>query len=308
MVGSSGVIHSEATIRQLLTRSHPSGVILYEATRVTSQVIDLTGCHFTDGIEFTFTGSAVTLLQPGASVLVVANIAAFQARFGSSLVPMIAGIFANGSNLRDSGETLTLVDNNGVQIFSVTYGDSAPWPGLADGSGASLVLHGASEADPANWRTSLGPPQPGLNLDLKSEWLRLYFSSAEQLNPAVVGEMADPDFDGLSNLVEFAANSDPRRGDSGHEALTAVVQPLFVDEGWNDFLTLEFRRLTSGGYTTVLQKSTDLTTWSDAVPSLVLLSTDNPGTGWQTLTYRSASPYSGILPAKIYYRLKVTKP
>ena len=33
MVGSSGVIHSEATIRQLLTRSHPPGVILYEATR-----------------------------------------------------------------------------------------------------------------------------------------------------------------------------------------------------------------------------------------------------------------------------------
>ena len=33
MMGSSGVIHSEATIRQLLTRLHPTGVILYEATR-----------------------------------------------------------------------------------------------------------------------------------------------------------------------------------------------------------------------------------------------------------------------------------
>ena len=33
MVGSSGVIHSEATFRQSLTRSHPSGVFLYEAMR-----------------------------------------------------------------------------------------------------------------------------------------------------------------------------------------------------------------------------------------------------------------------------------
>ena len=279
-----------------------------ELTNVTNQPLDLTGCHFTDGIEFTFTGSAVTLLQPGASVLVVANSAAFQARYGTALAPKIAGIFANGSNLRDSGETLTLVDNNGVQIFSVSYGDSSPWPGLADGSGSSLVLQGSSQADPANWRSSLGPPQPGMDLDLKSEWLRLYFNTAEQLDPAVSGDLADPDFDGISNLVEFVSNSDPRRGDSGHAPLTAAVQTLLVDESYNDFLTLEFRRLTSGGYTTLLQKSTNLATWSDAVPSLVLHSTDNPGTGWQTMTYRSATPYSGLVPEKVYYRLKISEP
>ena len=86
------------------------------------------------------------------------------------------------------------------------------------------------------------------------------------------------------------------------------MRTLLVDESYNDFLTLEFRRLTSGGYTTLLQKSTDLATWSDAVPSLVLHSTDNPGTGWQTLTYRSATPYPGFVPEKVYYRLKISKP
>ena len=279
-----------------------------ELTNVTNQPLDLTGCHFTDGIEFTFTGSAVTLLQPGASVLVVANSAAFQVRYGAALAPKIAGIFANGSNLRDSGETITLVDNNGVIIFSVSYGDRAPWPSNADGSGSSLVLQGTDEANSANWRSSLGPAQPGANLDIKSEWLRLYFSTQEQSDPFVCGDLADPDSDGISNLVELVSNSDPRHGDSGHDALTAAVQTLLVDEVYDEYFTLEFRSLTSLGYTTSLQKSTDLMTWIDAIPSLVLHSTDNLGTGWKTATYRSPGPFSGIAPGKIYYRLKVSKP
>src|SRR6185503_17190868 len=46
---------------------------------------DLNGVRFVDGIEFDFTGSAVTELAPGAHVLIVQNRAALEQRYGVGL-------------------------------------------------------------------------------------------------------------------------------------------------------------------------------------------------------------------------------
>src|SRR5204863_1344693 len=51
--------------------------------------LNLNGVRFTNGISFTFAGSAVTNLAPGQSVLVVKNALLFAARYGGSLA--IAG-------------------------------------------------------------------------------------------------------------------------------------------------------------------------------------------------------------------------
>ena len=53
--------------------------------------IDLTGVHFTAGIIFDFTAGTVLDLAPGGYVLVVSNLEAFTYRYGSALLPQVAG-------------------------------------------------------------------------------------------------------------------------------------------------------------------------------------------------------------------------
>jgi len=279
-----------------------------ELTNVTVEPLDLTGCHFTNGLEFTFTGSSIVLLPPGASVLIVANRDAAIARYGAAVGSAIAGEFANGTNLSDSGERLRLVDNAGQAIFDFTYSDAGSWPAGADGSGASLVLMGSDPSDPAKWRVSVGPPTPGAQLTLRDEWLRSHFSSAERNDPAISGDLADPDHDGLSNLAELCTASDPRRGDSGHDALIAAIQPMEVGGVMDRYLVLTFRRVIEPGLSVVLQSSSNLAAWSDATAQLVLHRTDDPRTGWQTLTYRSAQPLAPGASPPTFWRLRVSRP
>ena len=100
----------------------------------TSVALSLTGVRLTNGVDFSFTGSAVTSLAPGASVLVVKNLAAFQARYGSGLP--VAGQFTGA--LDNSGETLRLEDAVGEKILEFAYNNS--WYPITDGLGFSLVI------------------------------------------------------------------------------------------------------------------------------------------------------------------------
>jgi hypothetical protein len=96
--------------------------------------IDLTGVHFTNGVEFAFSGSAVTNLAPGQYALVVRNIAAFTARYGGgfNIAGQYVGILAN------EGENLRLDDAVGEKILDFDYNNA--WYPITDGPGASLVI------------------------------------------------------------------------------------------------------------------------------------------------------------------------
>lgn len=96
--------------------------------------LNLTGVHFSAGVEFTFTGSSVTSLGPGEAVLVVKNLAAFTARYGSGF--RIAGQYTG--SLDNSGETLRLDDAMNEKVLEFTYNDS--WYPITDGPGCSLVI------------------------------------------------------------------------------------------------------------------------------------------------------------------------
>lgn len=127
---------------------------------------DLTGVRFTDGIDFDFTGSAITLLPPGAFVLVVQNRAAFEHRYGVGLP--IAGEYSG--RLSNAGERVALVDAGGSEIAAVTYATVPPWPALADGGGASLELRDftGDRSAPDHWQASVttgGSPGLGLSVD-----------------------------------------------------------------------------------------------------------------------------------------------
>ena len=154
-----------------------------------TQTLDLGITRFTRGIDFDFAPG--TLLPPGASILVVKDIEAFTARYGSGLP--VAGSYG-GDNLSNSGEMVRLSLGAGTVIREFEYDDMAPWPLLSDGQGASLTLrHPSTLPDHAlasSWRA--GAPSPGT-------FGGTFFSG----DPT-----GDVNGNTIPNLVEYAAGTD----------------------------------------------------------------------------------------------------
>ena len=109
----------------------------------TTESIHLDGLSFTQGITFDFPDGIV--LGPGERVLLVRDLVAFEAEFGTDLP--VVGVFAGG--LSNGGEQLVL---SGVLDF--TYDDQFPWASPADGDGRSLVYLGGDPALAESWRSS----------------------------------------------------------------------------------------------------------------------------------------------------------
>ncbi|MDB4618075.1 CotH kinase family protein [Akkermansiaceae bacterium] len=134
-----------------------------EFLNISAETIDLTGVHFTSGVDFTFpTGR---LLAPGERVLVVRNNAAFQQRYPSVSASQMVGEFENETGLKNSGESLTVNAITGEVILVFEFDDNQPWPEAADGDGATLTLidpYGGSNANSGTqWRLSHRGGTPG---------------------------------------------------------------------------------------------------------------------------------------------------
>jgi autotransporter-associated beta strand protein len=135
-----------------------------ELYNTTNAKLDLTGVRFTNGISFEFSSGSVKELGPYQSVLVVANLAAFQARYGVGM--NIAGQYTG--TLSNNGERLTLFDRRGLAICDFSYKDSGKWPSRADGDGSTLVIVNPTgdQSDGQNWAPSTAyggtPGQTGL--------------------------------------------------------------------------------------------------------------------------------------------------
>lgn len=120
---------------------HPIGGSDYEFIELYNsgpKTLDLTNVKMVeDGrILFDFTQNRFTSLDPDDYVLIVNNLAAFSARYGTSGIK-IAGEYSG--NLSNDGETLTFSGMWNSPIMSFQYNDSRGWPLAADGAGHSLV-------------------------------------------------------------------------------------------------------------------------------------------------------------------------
>lgn len=115
-----------------------------------SSPLSLNGVRFTNGIEFDFTNSAITNLNPGAFVLIVKDRQAFESRYGAGLP--IAGEFAG--YLENAGEQLRLEDEVGEVV--VDFGYSPRWLPLTDGQGHSMEPRDPQKSleEAANWVAS----------------------------------------------------------------------------------------------------------------------------------------------------------
>ncbi|MBN1360927.1 MAG: lamin tail domain-containing protein [Sedimentisphaerales bacterium] len=111
-----------------------------ELTNVGAETINLALVAFTNGVEFTFPDLD---LAPGEYVVVVRDVEAFQARYGTDVT--IAGQYER--NLSNAGERIELRDAADQVIHDFRFEDD--WYDLTDGLGFSLVVTDPATADPS---------------------------------------------------------------------------------------------------------------------------------------------------------------
>ena len=262
-----------------------------EVMNIGASTVDLGGAAFVltpsgdhlEGIEYTFPQG--TLINAGERLVIVANSAAFAARYPSV---NIAGDFSN--RLDNTGEWITLVDSLGAVIDSFRYNDVFPWPEAADGEGNSLVLNDPSSAPdpalPSSWIASIAiGGNPG--------------SADGDGTPFTGDPTADLDSDGSIALIEyFAGTSDT---DASSEALP---EPGIELIGSDQYATITFRadpQATDAIGTP--QISNDLTAWSSATTDIIFVRTGTAPDGTPTQTYRSTEPMEAG--ARKFFRLQV---
>ncbi len=208
-----------------------------EFYNISGQTLDLSGLTLGAGVSFDFGTAGSSILAPGGRVLVVEDEDAFHFRYGTR-----NGVLGKWSGkLDNAGERLTLVSSSQGTVLDFTYSDDPPWPAEADGDGHSLVLV-APETNPphsSHWYWRAGNPIHGEPLAPKTpgyrDWTHEQFGPVDFLNPAVAGPSADPDSDGVANLLEYAlAQGDPLSGN----APLAPRFALAADGGAEAFATL----------------------------------------------------------------------
>ncbi|HXJ58308.1 MAG TPA: lamin tail domain-containing protein [Verrucomicrobiae bacterium] len=221
-----------------------------------TELLDLTGLTFTRGLDFTFTNG--TLLPPGQYFVIARNSAQFTARYPAA---PFHGLYTG--KLDNNGETLALSTPLGATLFSVTYDNAAPWPAEADNSGLSLqrMTFSLDPTNPVSWVAA--PPTPGAPLPaglqdsdgdgLPDGWEQTYgfISGVNEAND-------DPDGDGLSNLAEFIAGTNPRLAE---DALR--LKPVSATRsGTNVVVLLEFEARSNKTYTISYSSGGEATNWT----------------------------------------------
>ena len=117
---------------------------LYNAS---DQAVDLTGYHFSRGIEYLFPQG--TKINANEYLLVVQDV-------NQSAWRNIKKVGPFAGTLSNNGETLELLDNENQTVDSLKYGDSSPWPRAADGEGSTLerISPDLPSTDYHSWRAS----------------------------------------------------------------------------------------------------------------------------------------------------------
>lgn len=143
-------------------------------------------------------------------------------------------------------------------------------------------------------------------------WAATKFTSPEMNVPSISGPEADPDKDGVKNLLEYALDGEPKNA-----ASAPAPSSLMLSYPGESVQYLQFgfvRRKLASDLRYAVQHSTDMQTWQDAAvftpdapathnPALVeLLSTT--GDPLETRTLRSAQPVAEA--TRVWMRLGVT--
>lgn len=129
-------------------------------------------------------------------------------------------------------------------------------------------------------------------------WRAEHFSLAELADPAASGEQADPDRDGLPNLLEYAQGLNPRLGNE-QASLNAY---LTTSHDGTSLLVSFHRLLLAHELDYRLESSADFQAWSPVVGQETEPSLNADGT-----TTVSVNVGSSVAPAACFFRLRVSR-
>jgi len=148
----------------------------------------------------------------------------------------------------------------------------------------------ALQGDPA---MPMAPP--GFSYE---DWRRLWFQGADLTNDTVSGRMADPDLNGIVNLMEFALNRNPTNGSYSAE---------FISDLTNDNVTVTFpRRRRREGIDYFVEMCNDLLTqeWRSSTNDIEFIATNNVDDVMDSVITELRDPL--VSGTQIFVRTRVT--
>jgi len=132
-------------------------------------------------------------------------------------------------------------------------------------------------------------------------WLAENFSEEERSIGDITAQLADPDADGLNNIVEFGSGLDPN--------IVESILPIEVRRGTNagEMILRYRRRALPRGVSTMIEKSTDLRNWQPchAADFEILSVEETTGWGVEIVNARLSRESAEHAPLR-YLRLRVT--
>jgi autotransporter-associated beta strand protein len=271
----SGNIHNQISTTGALTQSGPGTLVLSGTNTFTGTMTAAAGTVIIDGsLGSSAIASAGATLGGSGTIAGAVNIAA-----GASLAPGDNGPgTVTAASAAISGELAIEVDGASADRLNVT--------GNLDITNATLALSGAPAAPEiiiasfgsltgSAFATVTGLPSGyAVTYDLTAKQIKLaalstgfagWIGTAGVANPAAA---ADPDFDGIPNVIEYILGGDPSQSDSSLAPKVSTV---------SDSLVFTFNRSDSSetsDITLVVEVGTTLATWPETI---TVGATSSPG-------------------------------
>ncbi len=165
----------------------------------------------------------------------------------------------------------------------IQAGDTISFSGVPVGSGVRMGI----DRDLDGELDSDGPPFTSY-----SDWLSYWFTPAEAADPAISGALADIDHDGVSNLLEYALNLDPKKAQTGVPAAPQLQ---------NGAVVITYNKIVDAtDLTYAIYESPDLHTWTAAAVTNEILADDG------RVQLIQASVPAGAA-SKKFFQLRVTR-